>query len=1196
MKFRMMDRKIKILAAILFLTTGITSAQLPELALQTGHAGEVVTIAFSDDGKYLASAGKDNVVIIWDFNMARQIKRLTGHTGVVRCIKFFHNDNKLVTGGDDGKLLVWDLLSETVIDSVSEKSSGITSFDISSDDKRIIYCGNPGILKLCDIDGNSVSEVKNIIGRSPVNKTIEADATNFIKAGFSNDDKEFIICKSGGLYFFNPSEPSGDRFLRVKQKKSGPLLRRSKPEDTRSVVWVWADGKNEEIIYSDTKAHKKVRNRSLPGYPKVVRWNPETGERAFARGSEFSKYDFSSGSVNADHSLIAAGSEDNSVYIWDFSDGKAFARFDGTSPVSALAFHPSRKNILVSANAERDINVWDTDSKKMLRKLSSTTFPITAIAVNKNEDIVALAGTDNSIKILSISEKIDLRSINENESNISGLGFNSTGTGISSVGLDNRVKFWNFDAGRLNGSLKGNDNPAIFNAFLHLPLLTVYANAFTSWIFTKSFILKNYESLNSMDMSNDNRLIAAGGTGYRSGYFYNLLYPRMIPVHIIDNESQKIKGKLQGHYISVDALAFNTDNTLLASAGHDYKMTGKTILESGKGSGMKSYNEINSVKIWDLKKEIFLAAFENKSPVSSICFASLSDSMLFADKDKNVVLFDYKNNLTSRIQEGTGPLLFLSSDKNLLFQDPGYSMKLVDLPSNSVLKEFKGHSDKITSAVLINDGKRLFTAGWDGTLRLWDVARGTEIVSFYAINENDFLVKTPDNYYFATKDAVKEIGFTSGMKFYPFEQFDLKYNRPDLVLRQIGNASEELLEAYNRAYQKRLKKSGFTEEMLSSDFHVPEIMIENSEAIEPVTSNGNLVLKISAIDTKYPIDRINVWINDVAIFGRNGIDKRSLGKQALAETIDIKMAAGINKIQVSAMNQKGAESLKEIIEVSYDAPRMKPDLYLIALGVSKYSDNRFDLSYASKDAADISGLFRKDTTIFRNINIKTLTDEQVTLASMDEIRSFVRKAGRDDVVMLFIAGHGLLDENLDYYFGTHDMDFNDPSGKGIIYDDIEDLFDGITALKKILFMDTCFSGEVDKEEVELAQATNTEFGNVTFRAAGSGVRVKEAFGAQNTSEIMKELFTDIRKGTGSTIISSAGGAEFAMEGSQWKNGLFTFCVLNGINKKAADLNKDGEIMLSELQDYVRANVSNLSGGRQVPGSRTENISMDFRIW
>lgn len=782
--------------------------------------------------------------------------------------------------------------------------------------------------------------------------------------------------------------------------------------------------------------------------------------------------------------------------------------------------------------------------------------------------------------------------------------FTPSENGIVSVGLDNRIKFWNLDAEKLDLSLKGNSNPALFNAVLHLPLLSVFANTFTFYFFTKSFIFKDIETLTSSDISNDNRYTAAGGTGFRSGYIYKILSPRMIPIHIIDNQLQDADQKLLAHYISVDALAFNSGGKILASAGHDYKMSGKTLfypVENGGGIRMstdnnKNYSEINSLKIWDLNSKLLTAAFENSSPVRSLAFATTSDSLLFADEDRNIVMFDYKTNNASKLQKGMAPLIFLNNDKSFLFQDPAYSMELYDVAGKSVLKKFSGHTDKISSAVLIQNGKKMITVGWDGTLKLWDIDKGTEIVTFYTINDKDFLIKTPDNYYFATKNAVSEIGFTFGMKFYPFEQFDLKYNRSDIVLGQIGNTSPALLAAYSRAYQKRIKKLGFSEEMLSEDFHVPEVTIANFESIGQVTDKKNLVMKIVAADSKYKLDRINVWINDVALYGKNGIDKRAGDTQSSSDEIVIPLAAGINKIQVSALNQKGAESLKEIIEVNYNAPVVKPDLYLVSIGVSKYNDSRFNLNYASKDASDISQLFRGDTSLYKNIHIRTLTDSQVTSSSLSSLRTFFEGAGRDDVVMLFVAGHGLLDVKLDYYFGTYDMDFDNPSGKGIIYENIEALFDGLNSLKKILFMDTCFSGEIDKDDMELAQASNTEFGNVTFRGAGAGVRMKEAFGMENTTELMKELFTDIRKGTGSTVISSAGGAEFAMEGEQWKNGLFTFCVLNGINKKAADLNKDGKIMLSELQDYVRTNVSKLSDGRQSPTSRVQNISMDFRIW
>ena len=147
-------------------------------------------------------------------------------------------------------------------------------------------------------------------------------------------------------------------------------------------------------------------------------------------------------------------------------------------------------------------------------------------------------------------------------------------------------------------------------------------------------------------------------------------------------------------------------------------------------------------------------------------------------------------------------------------------------------------------------------------------------------------------------------------------------------------------------------------------------------------------------------------------------------------------------------------------------------------------------------------------------------------------------------------------------------------------------------------MDTCHSGEVDKDDMELAEASNTQgqSGNIVFRSVGAGVQRKESLGMNNSTEMMKELFTDLRKGTGATVISSAGGGEYAMESEQWKNGLFTYCLIKGLQTMEADLNKDGVIMLSELQLYVQQQVSELSGGLQQPTSRIENIEMDFRVW
>ena len=123
-----------------------------------------------------------------------------------------------------------------------------------------------------------------------------------------------------------------------------------------------------------------------------------------------------------------------------------------------------------------------------------------------------------------------------------------------------------------------------------------------------------------------------------------------------------------------------------------------------------------------------------------------------------------------------------------------------------------------------------------------------------------------------------------------------------------------------------------------------------------------------------------------------------------------------------------------------------------------------------------------------------------------------------------------------------------------------------------------------------------EEGAIVFRNVGTGVRKRDGLGAANTSELMKELFTDLRRGTGATVISSAGGAEFAMESAEWKDGLFTYCLLRSLHEKQSDLDQNGNVQLSELQSYVTQAVRKLSGGRQVPTCRMENLSLDYEVW
>ncbi|CAG5078190.1 caspase family protein [Parvicella tangerina] len=467
-------------------------------------------------------------------------------------------------------------------------------------------------------------------------------------------------------------------------------------------------------------------------------------------------------------------------------------------------------------------------------------------------------------------------------------------------------------------------------------------------------------------------------------------------------------------------------------------------------------------------------------------------------------------------------------------------------------------------------------------------------ISIYMNDDNEWIIWNHDGYFTSSRNGAKYVGYHVNQgqdkeaKFYPFEQFDLKYNRPDIILKDLDLGYDNLIKYYYKLYQKRLKKHGMTEADLQKEIHAPKL-----ELIDVSKEEGSdwATIRLRAEDSKYSLSKVMVYLNGVPVHGSNGTAANFVKGE---QEIDVELVKGTNKFEFSVLNDRGVESLKVYHEMENGEVGERPNLFIVSIGTSKYLESEFNLKYAAKDAQDVVELFKGDAK-YEQVYSKILTDEEVTKENIDRLKGFLMGAGRNDVVMVFVAGHGVLDESFNYYYGTHDIDFNDPEKNGVPYEEIEALVEGLRALKKVLIMDTCHSGELDKEDVELAEEQSTEETDVMFRNVGRAVKEKTV-GMGNNAQMMKELFVDLRKGTGATVIASSGGAEFSMESDEWKNGLFTYCLINGIKTKEADIDRNGIIHLSEVKSYVQDKVYELSGGRQTPSSRIENLTYDFQVW
>ncbi len=648
-------------------------------------------------------------------------------------------------------------------------------------------------------------------------------------------------------------------------------------------------------------------------------------------------------------------------------------------------------------------------------------------------------------------------------------------------------------------------------------------------------------------------------------------------------------------------LTLNAENELRSA---DFSPNGKYIV-AGFGSYLGSTK--NGVIMWNINDGgIIKGKFKESNEVVDVCFSPDGSHLVTAGAD--LILWDVRSGRKiHKFKEHNSSWkthLKYTSDGKYLLVGGGFGLSLYDMKDFSEIIKYEGIAGYMQSLSLNSKNNRILGCSSEGTVIYWDISQKQPIVTFVPVGFYDNFSITPDQYYFTSKRSLSKLSYrVNGLDVYPVEQFDLQFNRPDIVLQRIGLADTSLITAYHLAYLKRLKKMRFTEEMFSTDFHVPEVFILNNDSLPISTNLNNTSLKVNAFDRKYKLNRINVWVNDVPVFGIDGIDLRSFQTDSVIKEIPIELSQGKNNIQVSCLNEKGVESYKETVRINYlpEVPVI-PVKYIVAISVSDYKDVRYNLKYAVEDGRDMATMFAGKYCF-----IDTLFNQNATRDSILALKQKLMQTKVDDEVILYVSGHGLLDKNYDFYFATYDMDFSDPAKRGVLYDDLEGLLDGIPARKKLLLMDACHSGEVDKDEIvevkeqkELADGSRGQIKTYGYKGTIIDENQNTKLGLQNSFELMQELFANLSRGSGAVVISAASGVGYALESADWKNGVFTYSILNGLKsnngKLPADANKDGQVTVSELKDYVSAEVERLTNGAQKPTSRRESLEFDWRVW
>jgi WD40 repeat protein len=531
---------------------------------------------------------------------------------------------------------------------------------------------------------------------------------------------------------------------------------------------------------------------------------------------------------------------------------------------------------------------------------------------------------------------------------------------------------------------------------------------------------------------------------------------------------------------------------------------------------------------------------------------------------------------------------FTKDDEQIVTSSQDRTAIVWSVASGEKISVFKGHTDFIRTATLGPDGKNVLTVSEDNTIKQWNLQKQSLDYTRVELDASDYLVYSPSGYYSGSPDAAKKIHYvTNDLNIISFDQLDIRYNRPDMVLSAFETKDTSLIRSYNNAWQKRVKKLGVDTMQFNGTYAAPVADIANRNDFNFEQSTNQLTIRIAASDSVALLQRYNIWLNDVPVFGMKG--KQIDNKRQLSETQTITLSSGVNRIEVSVTNNNGTESFRKPLLVKFSpAKPVVEKVYFIGIGINQYANADYNLSWSVKDIRDMAIAFSKQYG--NSIIIDTLFDKNVTKENILALKNKLLLLTENDKVIISYSGHGVLSKDLDYFLSTYNISFEQPAQFGLPYDELESLMDGIRPRKKLMLIDACHSGEVDKEEfgkIELAKAVIGSNG-VTARSSIK-IAPKKNLGMTNSFELMQNLFANVSRGTGATIISAAGAMQYAQERGDLKNGVFTYSILEAFNANKT-------LTVSQLKKIVGERVTSLTNGLQKPTSRNETINVDWNVW